>query len=131
MPERSGPPAYGSDLERVVGRCPACGSNSLFVGSGGYLTCSVLGCCEPDAASTLLERGGKPVLSDDERAVMDHIGAAMQGILDLGLTDTSTNLRVELAAAVHVLQTFVVQHMLQRVAPGDWGQWFKEAPHGR
>jgi hypothetical protein len=40
----------------VQGRCPACGGSSLFVGSGGYITCSRIECPEPDAATTLLER---------------------------------------------------------------------------
>lgn len=38
----------------VQGRCPACGKTSLFLGDGGYVTCSRLECPEPDAASTLL-----------------------------------------------------------------------------
>lgn len=40
----------------VKGRCPACGWTSLFLGDGGYVTCSRIDCPEPDAASTLLER---------------------------------------------------------------------------
>ena len=44
----------------IQGRCPACGGQSLFVGSGGWLTCSRLECPEPDAASTLLERKPAP-----------------------------------------------------------------------
>jgi hypothetical protein len=40
----------------VQGRCPACGGASLFVGSGGYITCRRIECPEPDAATTLLER---------------------------------------------------------------------------
>jgi hypothetical protein len=39
----------------VQGRCPACGGESLFVGSGGYITCRRIECPEPDAATTLLE----------------------------------------------------------------------------
>jgi len=39
----------------VQGRCPACGWESLFLGSGGYITCSRLECPDPNAASTLLE----------------------------------------------------------------------------
>lgn len=39
----------------VQGRCPACGMTGLFVGSGGYVTCSHFECPEPDAASTVLE----------------------------------------------------------------------------
>lgn len=61
-------------------------------------------------------------LNEQEQAVMDHILAAMQGIYDLGLKpDTNSS---ELASAVHVLQAFVIQHMLQRVAPGHWGEWY-------
>lgn len=32
---------------KIFDRCPSCGSRSLFVGSGGWLTCSVIGCKEP------------------------------------------------------------------------------------
>lgn len=39
----------------VAGRCPACGSNgTLFLGSGGYVTCSVSYCPNPSAAADLL-----------------------------------------------------------------------------
>ncbi|MFF5615405.1 DUF6085 family protein [Streptomyces albidoflavus] len=41
----------------VQGFCPACGGVSLFLGEGGYVTCARLACPEPDAASTLLQRG--------------------------------------------------------------------------
>ncbi|MFJ4418246.1 DUF6085 family protein [Streptomyces sp. NPDC088925] len=40
----------------VRGYCPACGRESLFLGSGGYVTCARLDCPTPDAASTLLEQ---------------------------------------------------------------------------
>lgn len=69
-----------------------------------------------------LSRGSeRPVLDDAEQAVMDHILAAMQGIQDLGLRLN----QAELAQAVHVLQSFVIQHMLQRLAPDHWGEWFQ------
>lgn len=40
----------------VKGRCPACGWKSLFLGSGGYVTCSRLDCPDPCAAGDLLDR---------------------------------------------------------------------------
>ncbi|MGV2914600.1 hypothetical protein [Streptomyces alfalfae] len=40
----------------VTGHCPCCGHAALFLGEGGYVTCSSLLCAAPDAASTLLER---------------------------------------------------------------------------
>ena len=41
---------------QVQGICPACGSKSLFLGDGGYVTCSWVECKQPDAATELLER---------------------------------------------------------------------------
>lgn len=49
MPEQIGFPT-------VQGHCPACHRESLFLGSGGYVTCARIECPEPDAASTLLEQ---------------------------------------------------------------------------
>lgn len=40
--------------EKVQGRCPACGSESLFLGKNGYVTCGVLGCKDPCAADKVL-----------------------------------------------------------------------------
>ena len=42
---------------RIRGRCPSCGGDSLFVGKGGYLTCARLDCKEPTAADTLINTG--------------------------------------------------------------------------
>jgi hypothetical protein len=39
---------------QVAGQCPACGKATLFMGEGGYLTCSLIDCPMPDAASRLL-----------------------------------------------------------------------------
>src|SRR5574343_1051347 len=41
---------------RVAGCCPACGGASLFVGEGGYVTCSMRPCPDPTAVADLLER---------------------------------------------------------------------------
>ena len=38
----------------VQGACPTCGSRSLFVGSGGYITCANLHCSDPCAPSKAL-----------------------------------------------------------------------------
>jgi hypothetical protein len=38
----------------VQGQCPACGLGSLFLASGGYLTCASLRCTDPTRASNLL-----------------------------------------------------------------------------
>jgi len=41
--------------KRITGRCPSCGSGTLFVGVGGYVTCSLQGCPDPGAASDALD----------------------------------------------------------------------------
>jgi hypothetical protein len=38
----------------IQGHCPACRGDSLFIGSGGYVTCSRLDCPNPSAADQLL-----------------------------------------------------------------------------
>lgn len=32
---------------RIVTRCPSCGSQTLFIGDGGHLTCALIGCPNP------------------------------------------------------------------------------------
>src|SRR5581483_10497659 len=45
----------GKGWPRVEGRCPSCGHRSLFVGSGGYVVCAIIGCKDPGSASDLLD----------------------------------------------------------------------------
>lgn len=60
------------------------------------------------------------LLDDEEQAAMDAVNNAMSQIVALGLRANGT----ELASAIHVLQGFVVQHMLQRREAEHWGNWF-------
>lgn len=49
---RSGP--WGSEPHpKISDRCPSCGSKSLFIGSGGWLTCSILGCKQPSVSAAI------------------------------------------------------------------------------
>lgn len=41
----------------VQGRCPACNRTSLFLGSGGHVTCARLDCPNPTLADDQLHRG--------------------------------------------------------------------------
>jgi hypothetical protein len=41
-------------MHDVQGRCPACGWTSLFLGNGGYITCSRIECPQPDAATEVI-----------------------------------------------------------------------------
>lgn len=43
------------EMPRVQGICPACGATSLFVASGGYITCARDTCPKPTAVADLLE----------------------------------------------------------------------------
>lgn len=40
----------------VQGRCPACRGASLFLGSGGHVTCARIDCPDPSAADDLLHQ---------------------------------------------------------------------------
>lgn len=39
------------NFPKVEGKCPACGRDSLFLASGGFVTCSIIGCMDPGKAS--------------------------------------------------------------------------------
>lgn len=41
-------------LHDVQGFCPACGHPTLYVGAGGHLVCSLMGCPKPEAADEVL-----------------------------------------------------------------------------
>lgn len=51
-PASTAPLAAGLPLVR--GHCPACGRQSLFLGSGGHVTCSTIDCRNPSAADEVL-----------------------------------------------------------------------------
>jgi hypothetical protein len=55
----------------IHGRCPACRGDSLFIGTGGWVTCSRLDCPNPSAADELLHgdhvTAGTPLVCSDER----------------------------------------------------------------
>jgi hypothetical protein len=63
------------------------------------------------------------MLDPEERQVMDALMTVMRTITRWGLR-ANVN---EMMAAIHVLQGFVVQHMLQRIEPEQWSRWFTDA----
>ena len=40
---------------KITTRCPSCGGETLFIGSGGHLICSVIGCREPSVERCVAE----------------------------------------------------------------------------
>jgi hypothetical protein len=66
----------------------------------------------PDRAATL---------DAEEREAMDHLLAFMEIVVQRWNLRTNHD---EMAAAIHVLQGFTTQHMLARVAPDHWGDWW-------
>ena len=39
--------------ERIVTRCPECGTSNLFIGTGGHLTCGLIGCKRPSVEDSI------------------------------------------------------------------------------
>ncbi len=42
-------------IHNVQGKCPACGCHTLFIASGGYITCSRYTCPNPTALADILD----------------------------------------------------------------------------
>lgn len=78
----------------VQGRCPACRGTSLFLGSGGYVTCSRLHCPNASAADDLLHRSA-PTLELRER-----LAAAVGQAIDDDNLDNLTDFSERLVVAV-------------------------------
>lgn len=52
--EAPGPGPFGSARQpRIEDRCPTCGLGSLFIGTGGHLTCASLRCENPGVSSAI------------------------------------------------------------------------------
>jgi len=77
-----------------------------------------LAASEPDHATL----GRLPVLDEEEQRAMSDLLSAYRRILGWGLKGN----HAELLGAVHVMQNFIVQRMLHRVAPEHWGAWYQE-----
>ena len=56
-------------LPSVTGRCLACNERTLFVGTGGHVTCGWMDCPDPTGVARLLEMGG--TLFDRVRTFID------------------------------------------------------------
>lgn len=46
---------YTANQPKINDRCPSCGARSLFIGGGGWLTCSVIGCKEPGVSKAIID----------------------------------------------------------------------------
>lgn len=51
---RTDTPPPPPPMQDIQGRCPACGLATLFVGDGGYITCSNIDCPRPDLVTELI-----------------------------------------------------------------------------
>ena len=65
------PPAITVEQPRITTRCPSCGHQTLFIGSGGHLTCSWLECKAPSLDDFLDEAAAhlQALQQENERLV--------------------------------------------------------------
>ena len=75
----------------VKGVCPSCGNKTLFLGEGGYVTCSMIGCMNPGAASDLLE---KPTAKDYQESVIANYREVRERMLAFTKSSFPANSRV-------------------------------------
>jgi hypothetical protein len=62
------------------------------------------------------------VLNETERKAMDALIACMVEIQTWGEKANTS----EFIAAIHVIQGFIIQHMLYRLEPTEWSNWYGE-----
>lgn len=71
-----------------------------------------------------VDRDLRPLTEAEER-VLDAVAEAYEGLRAMGL---NYNIE-EIVAAVHTLQNCVQQHVLHRVFPEAWSDWFDAAQY--
>ena len=66
---------------RIQTPCPSCGNHTLFIGTGGHLTCSLIGCREPGveraiaalrAENEKIRHGASRLRCDSHKADASH-----------------------------------------------------------
>lgn len=100
-------------------RCELCGATSGLVENDGRIECFTIPTCKarrgrmtPDCAA---------ILNAEEREAGDHLLAFMEIVSQRwGLAANAG----EMTTAIHTLQGFIIQHMLVRIAPDHWGDWW-------
>lgn len=122
----------------VQGRCPACGHEVLILGEGGYVTCSLIDCPDPEAVTKMLERKdgivlgqmvhyvshGTPVREDGTQAFPATCRAAV--ITDMEQEyDPATRRAVVSLCVLNPTGMFFTQHLEFRpdtatLVPGTW-----------
>lgn len=63
-----------------------------------------------------------PLLSEDEKRIMDYVKHVHNQITAVWGLSANTE---ELTAAIHVIQLFIIQHVLAREAPKEFNNWYK------
>ena len=96
-------------MTTVVGYCPACGGSSLFLGDGGYDTCSRSDCPNPAAASDIL----------DDRETQHIVGHSQ------ALSDVESRVRREVAEEIAQAITDIDPRAVAH-ADGGWWQGFAD-----
>ena len=66
--------------ERIIDRCPSCGSKSLFIGKGGWLTCGNLSTCKEPGVSRSIDN-----MIDNMRARIAELDQLRARIAELEL----------------------------------------------
>jgi len=60
-------------------------------------------------------------MTEEEQEIMDHITAAFNGIVKLGLTYNKD----QLAIGTHMMQQCIQQRVLHRWYPDVWSNWYE------
>lgn len=100
---------------KIANRCPACGHDTLFIGSGGWLTCSWLSCRNPGLDGALEAAAEAIIRASQLQHEVDE--ARREALVMRAERDSEISKRVILqAAAADILRGNAVE-LMDLVAP--------------
>lgn len=103
----------------VQGICPACGHRSLFLASGGYVTCRILECPRPTAVADILDLASPAHIVKLEARTFSVVHPLIERLGDH--PDDAALLRCDLGQRLAESAGPPRQHGTYRVH--DWSRW--------
>lgn len=101
--------------ETIRNRCPACGHDTLFIGSGGWLTCSWLQCRNPGLDGAFEQAREDIIRASQLQHEVDE--ARREALAMRAERDLEISKRVVLQSAVADILRGHAQELLDLVAP--------------
>ena len=117
--------------DRIETPCPSCGARALFIGTGGHLTCGVLGCKKPTVESAVFDLRAQLAEAEDLARLILHCLTRDTPLEAVGAIIREAKARLEPDGRPSPPTESPAEARLRKMAPHCRGcVWWNEAEKG-